>query len=276
MNHYVIDVGSRSIKLHRQSGKDVSLTAIRNWDPINDARDAERLDQLLAHLITEADRAASIRAIGTAAARRNPELAAAIGIACERRGLPYETISQAREADLIRRAIGSRRQLDIINTGGGSIQIVHAKGGTELIEFGISDLNAMFGLGRAPEHRRINAAKRFLADGLPAGLRRFVYTGGEKRYLQSLGIRLDPRGFCRADDFRALARRLETLTQDELDRLSPFDTGWMSGAIASNLIVEACLDLSGADRFLPSDLNIADGVIAGLAGAGSTGGRTHG
>jgi hypothetical protein len=51
----------------------------------------------------------------------------------------------------------------------------------------------------------------------------------------------------------------------ELERLSPFDAGWCSGAVASNAIVRACLEQCDCGYYFASDINIADGIISSLA-----------
>ena len=265
-NHFVIDCGSRSIKLHEASGGAVSLWATRSWDPINDARQAGRVGELLADLARDVPAVSAIHVVGTAAARRDADIAAAIEAACDALGWSYETLSQEAEAALIRTAFADRRDCDIINAGGGSIQIVGADGRMSLLPFGISDLNRDFGLSRDPEDRRAAEAEDFVLSQLPALARPFVYSGGELSYLRQIGAELGAAGRCAEAEFRRVAARVDAMPAAELPAVSPFDPGWSSGAVASNAIVRACLQAAGSGFYYASDINIADGVIAALAG----------
>ncbi len=267
--HFVIDCGSRSIKLHEAAAGAVSLWATRSWDPINDSRQAGRVGELLADLTRDLPTASGIHVVGTAAARRDPEVAAAIGMACAALGWSYETLSQDAEAELIRAAFGGRTDCDIVNAGGGSIQIVSVSGAVALLPFGISDLNREFGLSGGPGERRITAATAFVREQLPPLVRPFIYSGGELSYLRALGASVGDDGFCEAGEFLRLAAQVDAMELAELERVSPFDAGWCSGAVASNAIVRACFERSGAGHYFASDVNIADGVIRSLAGRNS-------
>jgi hypothetical protein len=263
---FVIDCGSRSIKLHEAAGSAVSLWATRSWDPINDARHADRVGELLADLTRDLPVMSAIRVVGTAAARRDPAIATSIHAACEALGWSYETLSQEVEAELIRAAFGGREDVDIINVGGGSIQIVGGDGEATLLRFGISDLNRDFGLGGPPEGRRTAEAAAFVGARLPALDRPFIYSGGELSYLHAIGAAVGADGRCGEAEFRRVAGWVDSLPTEDLGQVSPFDPGWSSGAVASNAIVRACLTQCGAGFYYASDVNIADGIIASLAG----------
>lgn len=264
--NFVIDCGSRSIKLHRaDQGGAVSLWATRSWDPINDAQQAGRVGALLVDLTQDVVARTSIHVVGTAAARRDRRVATAIGEACAALGWSYETLSHAREAALIRAAFGNRDDCDIVNAGGGSIQIVTADGAVALLDFGISDLNRNFGLHGAPAERRIAEATAFVAARLPRLVRPFIYSGGELTYLLALGAAVSGEGACTAAEFERVAQHFDGLDATAQQELSPFDAGWTSGAVASNAIVRAALSASGAGHYIASDINIADGIIASLA-----------
>ena len=265
--NFVIDCGSRSIKLHSAGRGGVSLKATRSWDPINDTQQAGRVGALLVDLTRDVAAKAPIHVVGTAAARRDQRVADAIGEACAALGWSYETLSHAREAALIRAAFGNRDDCDIVNAGGGSIQIVTAEGGVALLDFGISDLSRDFGLHGAPQERRIAEATAFVAARLPRLDRPFIYSGGELTYLRALGAAVDGEGACTAAEFERVARHFDGLDAAAQQALSPFDAGWTSGAVASNAIVRAALSASGAGHYIASDINIADGIIVSLAEA---------
>lgn len=266
--HFVIDCGSRSIKLHSADAAAASLCAARSWDPINDAGHSERVAALLAELTGDLPAAAAVHVVGTAAARRSAAVALAIADACQAFGWSYETLTQEQEAALILEAFGGRRDCDIVNAGGGSIQIVDADGGASLLPFGISDLNREFGLSLAPQLRRAEAATDYVAARLPNLGRPFLYSGGELSYLRALGARTTDEGRCEEAEFDRVAARVDRMEVGELERLSPFDAGWCSGAVASNAIVRACFRRAGVGFYFASDVNIADGVMARLARRG--------
>ena len=263
--HFVIDCGSRSIKLHEAAPGAVSLCATRSWDPINDARHAGRVGQLFADLTRDLPTLSGIHVVGTAAARRDPQVAAAINTACAALGWSYETLSHEAEAELIREAFGGADDIDVVNAGGGSVQII-ASGGVALLPFGISDLNREFGLNLASADRRVAAATAFVRERLPRLDGPFIYSGGELSYLRALGAVLGDNGFCTGEEFGRVADRVDGMEPGELERLSPFDAGWCSGAVASNAIVRASLEQCACGYYFASDINIADGIISSLAG----------
>lgn len=262
---FVIDCGSRSIKLHEAGPNKAHLRATRSWDPINDACHADRVGALFMELSENLPAVAAVHVVGTAAARRNAAVASAIAEACRAFGWSYETLSQEREAALIRQAFSGREDCDVVNAGGGSIQIVEPAGEATLLTFGISDLNREFGLAGPPHERRVSEATAYIAACLPDLQRPFVYSGGELSYLRAFGARTSTGGRCAADEFHRVADRVDRMEADELARLSPFDAGWTSGAIASNAIVRACLLRNEADFYYASDVNIGDGVMSLLA-----------
>jgi hypothetical protein len=263
--HYVIDCGSRSIKLHEAGRGAVTLRVTRSWDPINEGATTQRVGQLLRELTRDVPTAAAIHVVGTAAARRDPRLATAIGNCCRTFGWSYETLSHTTEAELIVEAFGARCDCDVVNAGGGSIQIVRPDGAADLIGFGISDLNRRFCLSGPAGGRRLEDACQFVRTALPPLYRPFVYSGGELSYLVAFGGKVDGEGRCEAREFFRLAAEVDAMEFERMEALSPFDRGWVRGAVASNAIVKAMLCASRVDHYYASDVNIADGIIAGIA-----------
>jgi hypothetical protein len=262
---FVIDCGSRSMKLHEPGRGAVTLRGTQSWDPLNEGTSDRLVRQLLRELTKDVPAAAGIHVVGTAAARRDPHLARAIDKACRSLGWSYETLSHASEARLILDALKPGCDRDVVNAGGGSIQIVRADGAADLIGFGISDLNRRFGLDGPVGCRRLEEACQFVWAALPRMPRPFVYSGGEQSYLLAFGARVDSEGRCGRDEFFRLAAAVDAMELAEMEALSPFDRGWVRGAVASNAIVKAMLMTSAADHYYASDVNIADGIIAGIA-----------
>jgi hypothetical protein len=264
-NQFVIDCGSRSIKLHEARPGGVTLQATRSWDPISDALTVDRVGELLADLTKGLPAVSAIHVVGTAAARRDERVAEAIGDACSALGWTYETLTHQAEAALILRAFGDRADRDVVNVGGGSIQIVRPDGEAVLIGFGITDLNQRFGLAGRTAGRRIEEGVAFDDASLPEMRRPFVYSGGELSYLRAMGAAVGEDGRCEASEFVRVADEVDGLDYEVLERRSPFDPAWVRGAVASNAIVRACLKRSGCSHYYASDINIADGIISGVA-----------
>ncbi|HEV7276249.1 MAG TPA: hypothetical protein VGN80_08175 [Devosiaceae bacterium] len=260
---FVIDCGSRSIKLHAASPAGVSLRGTRSWDPIGNRNSVHEIGILLDGLVATMPAEAPVLVVGTAAARRSRRLARAIGTACATRGWVYRTLSQRLEARLIRDAFPDCGNCDIVNAGGGSIQIVG--GGMSLLGFGITDLNLRFALSDVPSRRDCAAATAFVSRHLPELQGPFIYSGGELSYLRAAGATVGPDGRCAAAEFLRVAARVDAMDDAELRTVSPFDPGWSRGAVASNAIVRACLARSGSAFYIASDVNIGDGIIRRLA-----------
>ncbi|QIB42665.1 exopolyphosphatase [Streptomyces aureoverticillatus] len=266
---FILDVGSHSLKLYRRLEKtqriETQLVETVTWEPMGGAEEASAavVENLVQNVRKSAPRV-PMTAFGTEAMRRNATLARLAEATFDQLDVRFQIISQETEAHLIRRAAmatGAAAGQDIVNAGGGSIQIIRPEGAPQLLRFGIVDLNEEFNLLGSPAHRDLTGCTEFLTHSLPEAMGSFMYTGGELTYLRHFGVPVRG-GRCARDAFTTLAHRLEGLTVDQLMRDSPYDPKWMKGAIASNRIVMALLDRSGADAFVPSDLNIGHGVAA--------------
>lgn len=262
---HIIDCGSRSIKLHEMTASSVTVKRMASWDPMGHAVSVVEVQSILADLVNGISDRSRIEVIGTAAARRDRDIETAVSEACNRVGLRYRTLSQVEEATLIQNAFGHHSEFDIVNAGGGSIQIVQAGGEMVLVETGISDLNSKFALNLPAAERQTKEAAMAVRLLVPRSQRPFIYSGGERGYLKKLGARLGDNGLCSRSEFIRVTSRLELLSLEELEALSPFDPKWMHGAIASNILVGALLEASGQDHFYASDLNIADGILGQIA-----------
>lgn len=259
----VIDFGSRSIKVYAFNGTDLKIVFTHNWEPILCMPTADDLKGVLEDIKRAVPQAKTIEAIATEAARRSVDLSRIIESVCEFEGIRFEVISQTKEAELIHHAFLDDRMVntDILNVGGGSIQIVRPNSEFVLIPFGISDLNSNFNLAGKPSERKFLECLAHIRSNLPKDLNAFVYTGGERTYLNAVGASINNQGQCLASEFRKISQKILSLQIDEMEMMSPFGKGWMTGAVASNCIVEASLDVSGSSFFYPSDQNIAHGLI---------------
>lgn len=262
---YIIDIGSRSLKLYRmpcEGSEMLQVVHVVNWDPIATQHTLHSVRSYLQQLLAAIQESGVVSAIGTAAMRRFEGLALATGEACGELGIHYATIDQVEEAELIRLACREAAQeLDIVNAGGGSIQIVKRDNSLCLLPFGMTDLNRDFCLNGPPADRQTASCIAWVTRQLPDDAGSFMYTGGECSYLAKLGVPMSGHGICRKDDFVRCARQIAMLEEAELESRSPFGPGWMLGAVASNCIVEAYLAKSCAEEFVASDINIAHGLL---------------
>jgi exopolyphosphatase/pppGpp-phosphohydrolase len=264
----IIDFGSRSTKVYISDGEKTELVMTHSKDMISQEPSQEDIARMLETILASLKSADNVNAIATEAARRSATLDFKLSSACREHKIGYEKISQEKEAELIQQAftLQGGETLDIINAGGGSIQISRPDKSFALLPFGIADLNRMYALATAPGDRRVNECVSFVADAMPQDLKTFVYTGGEVTYLRKQGAVLGAEDVCAKDEFLRVSRELARLPSAELEARSPFDKSWMSGAVASNCIVEAAFRASGAPVFYPSDQNIAHGMIRKLMG----------
>lgn len=262
----VLDLGSHSVKVYSVS-TEVNKVTTKTWQLLETRSFFDTVYKTLLDIVSPFSVEVKKIAIGTEAMRRNPRLERIVKSVCLSLNVNYRTISQEEEAALIFKAMklkDDQKHFDIVNAGGGSIQIVNATTAqTTLLPFGISDLNRRFQLSHdTPSKRQVSEAISWIEQQLPS-MNPFVYTGGEETYLRKLGIILK-NGFCSKDYFVTLSEILAQKNNNQLFALSPYDPAWMSGAIASNSIVIACLNKSKTEQFLPSDFNIGHGLVGAV------------
>lgn len=259
---YILDLGSHSAKLYKKDIFNVIHLNTITWEilEVNEVNLQLKLAELIDPILKEDNYV--IKAIGTAAMRRNNQLADILHKICSLIGISFRVISQKDEAKLIKKAIINSNippHLDIINVGGGSIQIIsNSKKDEHLLDFGISDLNKQFNLVNSRNIKNYKDCIQWIYEKLPLNLGEFCYTGGEKIYLEHFNVPIIG-DYCYQKDFEIFANDLFSYDKDTLLLSSPFDSKWMNGAIASNCIVIASLKRAKANKFYPSNLNIAHG-----------------
>ncbi|GGA12761.1 exopolyphosphatase, putative [Paenibacillus marchantiophytorum] len=267
----ILDLSSRSAKVFKRSETGIEQVDLLTWELSESKISLPAIEDQLKLLLSangsirEGLDQGTIEAIGTEAMRRSPLLSQHMQEICENLQIAYRTISQEEEADLLKKAIAESdipNHLDVLHVGGGGIQMITRDSEAPyMIPFGISDLNQQFQLLESPSHRQIATCIKWLSSRLPVTLKTFAYTGGEKTYVQHFGIELEQDLYCLSSDFTLLARRLAAMELPALEARSPFDPKWMRGVIASNCIVLAGLIKSGSTKFMPSDLNMAHGIL---------------
>jgi hypothetical protein len=263
-DQYLLDLGSNTIKLYRVNESQLLLEDSFSWHLLGNGHNAVEIERIILAITADArSKKGHIIAVGTEALRRL-EARRQVERLCSEHGIRLVILSQEKEAELIRRA-AARSQIPlgthIVNAGGGSVQVVHTDGTMSLLAFGLVELTQRFSLLAPPGQRRPMECRRWILERLPEMQGVFAYTGGERAYLVALDVPVEPDGYCLIRHFEAMADRLESLSVQELERLSPFDPGWMQCAIASNCLVLALLAKSGARTFVASDLDICHGLL---------------
>lgn len=101
----------------------------------------------------------------------------------------------------------------------------------------------------------------------------FIHTGGELDYVQAAGCPLRDSSLSPShpkevaiDDFVMFAEALRKMKKAELYAKAPDLTNptWMDGAIASNALAIGFAQAAGITRIIPSNRNIADGLLLQL------------
>ncbi|BBD70930.1 hypothetical protein NIES4072_72960 [Nostoc commune NIES-4072] len=266
LKNLILDLGSRTAKLYILDNEVKNINNV-NWEVIEGKSSKESINNSLIELLKPINfnEIHRIHAVGTEAMRRDKKLENIVSSVCHSLGILYTTISQEYEAQLIKEAARKANitdKYDIINVGGGSIQIILKEASKAvLLNFGISDLNDRFYLLEAVGHRKIEECIAWIKKHLPETTALFGYTGGEATYLKHFGVPLQADHTCLKTDFYDFAERISNFDLQSLERVSPFGSKWMRGAVASNCVVLACLEKAQTNYFLPSDLNISHGLI---------------
>jgi exopolyphosphatase/pppGpp-phosphohydrolase len=264
MTNYVLDVGSHSLKMYQLDDTSANLVGTLTWHLLEESDPYHAMSSGVKSILKKCLPDAVVIAIGTEALRRKPELKSIALDVFKLHGIDLHVITQVEEAVLIRRAFLKMHKhfdVDVVNVGGGSIQIVQRNNRMTLLDFGICDLNTRFRLGQSPDGRMVDECIDWISSHLPLDLQDFAYTGGELTYLNRLNVST-VHSWCTRSSFETLAQRLALLDEAELELLSPYDPKWMRGAIASNCIVLSLLRKASVERFYASDLNITNGFLA--------------
>jgi exopolyphosphatase/pppGpp-phosphohydrolase len=269
----IIHIGNRCVRIYRYA-RQLALVDTITWRPAGEPFSAARLLDALPGVLERIRFGfpdADCVAIGTALMRSHPALAQVVSEICARYAARFEVLSPDREGELVRAAAvraGFPPDVHVVTATGRGIQIVPPVGPVVSLRFGMVDLNIRFELTREPAMRRVDECSAFVLSQLPTGFGPFAYTGGEATYLRHLEVPL-PDGRCSRQDFESLARRLAVLTRRDLERLSPHEPAWMGGAVASNCVVVAMLRAAEAGDFIPSDLDVVEGMVDRLGAQSS-------
>ncbi len=289
----LIDLGSSTVKVYKFYSNSLKLVVTRSIDFKNnfdsDKGISEENKKELYELISEIKNKypkAQIKLYATALYRRlNPEARRNfIDEFFERTGLFFNIVGHDLEnfylqVALIGRYERSQEPLLLINIGGGSTELVVMFGreaienknidmgvGTILTKF--ESINEVFS---GVELRKvINFAKGKLPP-LENKVKLAFYSGGELRYMQLAGYRLQKNKLFNDRDhpsvisFADFAKKNEEvfkeITLKELEDLMPENPKWMHGARACSALAQAICEKYKIETIIPSNSNLVDGVV---------------
>jgi exopolyphosphatase/guanosine-5'-triphosphate,3'-diphosphate pyrophosphatase len=207
-------------------------------------------------------------------------------------GVDITILNASQEAEILYKgtvfdfAVGEDHVFFVLNVGGGTTELITgSKSKIDRIytfeSMGIRKLNQM--LQSDPptdeEYERLvgyvnQLAKQIETQDLPEPEKvLFIHTGGELDYVLAAGCPLEDSALSpthpkkiQIDDFRIFAQRIRKMSKKQLYQLAPNPENphWMDGAIASNVIASCIANRIGAKEIIPSNRNIADGLILQL------------
>ena len=200
-------------------------------------------------------------------------------------GHELRIITDKEEAELFFKGVISDFSKDYdcvaINVGGGSTELTYGnKKGlffSKSLPIGVVAINEEYLLSNPPMDseysKAVNHIKTVIAEaGVPKVKNPketvFLHTGGELTYIKRVKcpahkFTLSSAHPLKVDmkEFVEFADNLRKLPTVELERFVPENPMWMNGAVASNLIAIEMAKALGVDYFVPSDKNLADGII---------------
>jgi len=226
--------------------------------------------------------ARAIRVTGTAALRKAENSSALTGALTAATDLSLEVLSPETELDLVYAGVQSTmtgdQRLAVLNLGGGSTQLGIGSRGEPparfLFDFGTRALTEHWPWKDRFHQKDFDEMLSFASgrmeqscrDGVPK-VRTIVHTGGELDFLLKCRV---PMSVCdlspthvselSLSEFTAFAARFAAMQASEVADQFGLDPAWASGSVASNAILLAAARLVGAERIVPSNFNVADGL----------------
>lgn len=299
LNVSIVDIGSNSIKLSTFStqhgrrpfpiddanGRESIAIAdsVRSSGRISNEKLSE-IEVVLRGYRSKADRKhARIRVVGTEALRRAQNLDDIHALVERILGSKLEVLTQHDEAkavaDAVRSSLNTAEPTSSLNLGASSVQVVTGLESTaqrvHLYNFGTKDLTESYPwvapMANSAWVAVLDAARDRLQSGdlVRSEKQTFLYqTGGELDFF--LRCRLD-MSICRIDPthvslvsvehFRDFAATFAARHPAEVKSETRLQTGWLSGAVASNAIALATAEMLRASYLVPSNLNVVDGLL---------------
>lgn len=298
----LIDIGSNTTKLIvarvNNGTTDILLRELRsesrlaeNLYPTRILAQAaiERTAKIVAELRDRAQSngARQIRAVSTGAAREALNALEFVKRCNEVAELDVDILSAQEEAETLHRGVlsdfdGEEDTFLVLNVGGVSTEITigskRTVSETVNLRFGALSLTERF-LKSDPVkpgevaglRRHVTQALRRFAPPVPDFSPIMVHTGGELDYLMATGCLLWPSSLSASHPvqtdlpaFTSFCRRMRRLSLSELREFMPANPRWMDGAIATNELTLAIGQHFGIRSIVPSNKNLADGLLLGI------------
>ncbi len=293
----IIDLGSSTIKLNicEFDSKQEVVTVLKKSVTTNLAEDFfenetikdEARKRTLKELKELKDEASNhgvtdFKLIGTKVLRDAKNSSEVLSEIQKDTGLKLEILSKEIEAGYVANAVfesfeEKEKDMVVINAGGGSTEIVfRIKGKVEIfsLPIGISDLNERFVKKHPIENERYNLMKEFIKKNVVENineipkLETMVYTGGELEYMLITGFPLEdfegsfshPKQLSK-ENFDKHAAEMRVLSLEQIQAFMPDNPNWMSGAVASNTLLEVLADVFEIKIIIPSNKNVNDGIL---------------
>ena len=231
--------------------------------------------------------AEKILAFATSAVRQAKNRNEFADLVANETGLKLRIVSGEEEAKIFYRGVTADFPDDpklffvALNIGGGSSEISLGKKSFPdrvlSLPLGVVTLNEQFLESDPPTEEEYAVMVKHLKEVLdqhqltpPSGKKIvFLHTGGELTYIRRIKaptepfewspshpVRVDLKKFAKFD-----REKIRHQTQKQLGEYYPENPLWMTGAIASNALALTLGRQLGVDFFVPSDKNLADGLV---------------
>lgn len=286
-----VDIGSSTVKLHKQTNGSLSLILARSipfktdFDPIKGISESTK-SQLygLIKEIQDKNPKYDIKLYATAIFRKFDEQTREkfIDEFFIRTGLYFNIISPELESFYLQVALVGKYEGDepllLINIGGGSTELVVMNGKeaveTKNVDLGVGTILSEFEKINQPQAGIfLDKIRDFACSKLPKlnnKVKMAIYSGGELNYMQLAGYKLVPNKTFKDLDhpstislsnFSARNQEVfEKLTLKELEKLMPKNPLWMHGARACSALAQAICEKYDVETIIPSNSNLINGV----------------
>ncbi|HUB38936.1 MAG TPA: hypothetical protein VMA72_08795 [Streptosporangiaceae bacterium] len=281
---YSVRPGRRPIEVRRPERESISIAdGVRSTGLVS-RQSLEQLDKILGQyssFVTDANATAVV--VGTEALRQAQNIEEVEALVDEYFGVGLRLLTQQAEADAVasavRSSISTTDDVSVLNLGASSVQIVAGitsdRSLSYLLRFGTKDLTA-----RHPWHKAMSSAEwtevyeaartAFASAGLaarqsPAYL---FHTGGELDFLlrceaEMETSRISPThvSMMSVDAFSDFAAGFAARRPEDVAEQTDLAANWLAGSVASNAIALAAAAALGVGFIVPSNLNVADGLL---------------
>jgi hypothetical protein len=174
------------------------------------------------------------------------------------------------------------KTLLLLNIGGATTELVLVKDGAVIdrvnLEIGVGVVNGQFPeLNDTPSLPFVKDIKRFIMNILPdmsGNVEIAIFSGGELHFMELLDYCLEPNRIF-MDNLHPkmitlsnfIAGNQEVIFEksvEDMALLYPDNPKWVSGSRACEIIAESIFEKYGVEYIIPSDANLADGIIADM------------